>query len=331
MSPAIEILWWCMAIAGFCASAVFSGLETGVYSLNRVRLHLRSDLGHRSARLLYPMVRRPERILITLLVGNNIANNLATSSTGVLLQKAGWSTWQIVILDVIIVTPILFVFGETLPKDLFAAHADRLVYPFGRPLYALHRLFTWIGLLPLIALFSNVVMRVLGSKQRVQPFQPRLQVQTLVQQEGLGTGLLSDVQSEMIERVLTLNKRRLRDEMVPWSQVITIDADASPAAVWDLADEQSRSRYPLADKQGQVVGIVSVYDALRYTRQTCPPLRQLAKPAITMDADKPLRAALLDLRKAGVAMAIVTSQGKPVGIVTMKDLVEPITGELSSW
>ena len=144
MSLTMEIFWWCCCFAGIAATGLLAGLETGVYSLNRVRLHLKFDEGDRAARALYPMVRKPERLIATLLIGTNVATNLATSSTGILLESTGLSTWQIIVADVLIVTPVLFIFAETLPKDLFAAHADRLVYPFSRPIRWLTTLFTWI-------------------------------------------------------------------------------------------------------------------------------------------------------------------------------------------
>ena len=168
--------------------------------------------------------------------------------------------------------------------------------------------------------------------KQVNPFHPRVQVQTLVTQEGVGLGLLSEMQSELVERVLSMKSLYVRDEMIPWQDVVTVKTDTEPQAIWQLAQKQSRSRYPLLDDAGGVVGVVNLYEVLLHEVTKCPPLAEFAEPVLTMKADLPLRDALATLQRAKVALAIVVGDaGKPVGIVSMKDLVEPITGELQSW
>jgi putative hemolysin len=118
--------------------------------------------------------------------------------------------------------------------------------------------------------------------------------------------------------------------MVPWGEVIKVKADDAPAVLWDLAERTSVSRFPVIEG-GAVIGVVSLYDALQHDRAACPPIRQLARPAMRLDAGMPLRPALMQLQTGHAAMAIVTERDKPLGVVTVKDLVEPITGELASW
>ena len=329
---ALELtLWMPLMFLGFMGSALFSGLETGAYSLNRVRLQIYHHQHNRAAHILRKNLDRPTQLLTTLLIGNNITNYIGTASLAVILESRGLSDWSTILLNTLIVTPILFVFGETLPKDLFAAFSDRLMYRLADVLEWSRRLFTWTGLVPLIGAFSHGVMVALGQGDKIQPFHPRRQVQALVK-EGVGYGLLSDDQSAMVERVLGLGNVHVGDEMVQWDQVITIASDAPPEKIWELADRTSHSRFPVVNAEGDTVGVINVMRALPYGKENCPPIQKLMRPVTTLAQTLPIRRGLSELQHKRAAIAVVVDErSKPVGIVTVKDLVETITGELASW
>lgn len=330
MTTTSIIFWTLLMLVGFAGSALYSGLETGAYRLNRVRLEIYHHQQHRTAHTLHWLINHPTELLTTLLIGNNLTNYLGTAALAVILESRQYSDWQVVVLNTAIVTPVLFVFGETLPKDLFAAFADRLMYRLTPVLEWSRRAFKWTGLVPVIALVTRGVMALIGARGDVGVFHPRRQVEVLVK-EGVGYGLLSDDQSAMVARVLGLASRRVRDEMTPWAQVLTVDIDASAETLWERADRTSRSRFPVLE-QGRVAGVVHVLDALRHGRERCPSIRELMQPPVTLAANLPLRRALAELQRRKSALAIVTDDaGEPLGIVTVKDLVEPITGELASW
>ena len=331
MTATMLTFWLLVMLAGFCGSALYSGLETGAYSINRVRLEIRHHQRSRAAILLRDMLDNPTKLLTTLLIGNNITNYMGTYALAFILEGYNYSDWQAVLLNTVIVTPILFVFGETLPKDLFAAHADWLMYRLARVPQWSRRLFTWTGLVPLIDVLTRQMMKWFGGDGHVRPFHPRRQVEVLVK-EGVGYGLLSDDQSAMVARVLDLGSRRLTDEMTPWADVLTVRVDDELDVLWDLADRTSRTRFPVLDDSGAVVGVVSVMEALRRGRGACPAIREMMRPVIYLKPDLPLRRGLSELQKRGSAIAVVTENGaQPVGVVTAKDLVEPVTGELSTW
>ncbi|MEE9212896.1 MAG: CNNM domain-containing protein [Phycisphaeraceae bacterium] len=330
MSGLEAILWWMLLVVGLAGSALYSGLETGTYRLNRVRLHVFEQQRVTAAIRLARLVARPGTLLTTLLIGNNITNYLGTASLTVILASRGLGDWQIIATNVLILTPILFVFGETIPKDLFAAHSDKLMYRFSGPLLLSQRLFTVMGLLPVIEWLTRLAMRITGTHQGLATIHPRRKVEVLVQ-EGVGYGLLSPEQSAIVERVLDLSGRQVRDEMVPWSRVMTLSVQDGPDRLRALADSTPRSRFPVLDAAGELVGVVNVTDALLHRRDQCPPIEQLMTRPVTLDADTPLRTALSQLQTGHQPLAVVTDRDRPVGIVTVKDLVEPITGELANW
>ncbi|MEM8738325.1 MAG: CNNM domain-containing protein [Planctomycetota bacterium] len=322
--------WVSLMLAGFAGSALFSGMETGMYTINRVRLQVLADRGRRRAVALRRLAEKPATLLATLLIGNNLANYLGTAGLAVLLEAMELSDWQSILLNTLIVTPVLFVFGETLPKDTMAAHSDRMMPPLAGVLTVSRWLFTLTGVVPLVRLFSAGVMRLIGQPGGDAAYAPRKRVEMLVR-EGVGYGLLSDEQSAIVDRVLRLGGRRVRQEMVAWSDVVRVRLDDPPAKLWELADRSSRSRYPVADHTGAVVGVVDLFDVLLHERDRCPAVGKLMKPVETIEADAPLRRALERFQKQGTGLAVVIEGGRPAGVVTVKDLVEPITGELNSW
>ncbi len=331
MSGAALFCWALLALIGFAGSALYSGLETGAYSLNRIRLHVMTHRGSRAANTLQDLLARPTVLLTTLLIGNNITNYLGTASMGVILESRGLGDFEAVLLNVLIVTPILFVVGETLPKDLFAAHSDRLMYRLAPVLSFSRRLFTYTGLAPLIGLFSGALMKAIGQDPRVPAFHPRRQVGVLVR-EGVGYGLLSQEQSAIVDRVLGLSGRNVRGEMIPWPRVEKIGLHDDTTMIWRLAQRSTHAHVPVLGRRGEVVGVLRVMDALLHGQDNCPPIGELIKPAQMIGQDTPVREALSRLQRHTAGLAIVTGQaGQPVGVVTVKDLIEPITGDLAQW
>lgn len=324
--------WSVAAAVGILLSALYSGMETGAYSLNRVRLQVLHHERERSAHMLHRLVQNPVVLLSTLLIGNNVANYIGTAGIAVLLEYAGFNEWQMVVLNVLIVTPLLFVFGETLPKDLFAAHADKLMYRLAWVLRASEQLYKWTGLVPLVTLFSAAMMRMTGGGSKAVVFHPRRMVGQLVR-EGVGQGLLSDEQSAIVERVLELSDRQVKQEMIPWNKVVHVKASDDADRIWELAHTTSFTRFPVIDDAGSVVGVLNVFDGLMEGREKCPTVGEIMRPAYTLSPQTPLRASLrrLQEQRRGMAVIINPETKKPVGVVTIKDLVEPITGELASW
>ena len=319
--------YWLMIVLGLTGSALYSGLETGSYSLNRVRLQIFKQKGRHAAQVLGRLIESPATLLGVLLIGNNVTNYVGTAGVTLLLEDAGLSDWQVVVANVLIVTPLLLVFGEILPKDLFAAHSDALMYKFSGFLRWSTHLFRWTGLLFVVRVFGGGA----GAGGGRTGLQPRRQVMRMVR-EGAGSGLLSEEQLAIAQRVLELNERTVGGEMVAWDRVVTVGVDSTAQEVWELANRTSHARVPVIDARGQVVGVLSVTDVLLHDREHCPPIAELMNPDVTrLERDTPLRSGLAALQVGRPRVAIVTDGGRPVGIVTIKDLIEAITGELMSW
>lgn len=314
-------------LAGIILSAVYSGLETGLYTINRVRLDVRRASGSAAARRLSAVVARPARMLAVVLVGNNIANYLASYGAARMLSDTELTPWQAIGVNTLVLVPLLFVFGEILPKDLFRAQTDRWTYACAPIFWWSDRLMTVTGLVPLVALMGRVASSVLGSEQDVRP-SPRQQFGLLFR-EGLGSGAVSAEQASLADRALAMRELTVRSEMVPWHRVQRLADGVSPERRTTVLRTTKCTRLPVLDNAGRVRGVLGAIDGLLEPEAATEDLLQ---EVMTIDADMPVRDALQELRRAGGAMAIVAApSGRPVGVVTLKDLVEPLVGDLAAW
>ncbi len=341
MTTMTLVFWGGLALMGFLGSALYSGLETGCYRTNRIRLQIRVDHGDRRARVLQHLINRPTLLLSTLLVGNNVANYLGTASLGVILESQPLKSWQVALLNTAIVTPILFIFGEVLPKDLFDRWADKLTLKLARVLQASRWVFTVTGFVPLVRGFSAVMISLLHNRKTLEVLHPRRSFSMLVR-ESVGYGVISDEQSALAQRVLTLSQRTVEDEMVPWDQAVTVGISEPVDRLWEIADRTGRSRVVVIDSIDAnnpdapvaVKGIVNLTDALLRGREQCPSIATLMQPAPEVSPHQSVRAALKRLQSEAIGLALVVDPAAPhipVGLVTVKDLIETLTGELAVW
>ncbi len=324
-----QSFWGLLLMLAIMLSALFSGLETGFYTLNRVRLHLRSTQpgsGATTANLL----KKPNQLLGTLLIGTNLSNYLASFSLVALIHDTRLTEWQQIGIETAVLTPILFIFAEVLPKNIFANFADLLTYPFARSLRIVQCILLATGLLSLINLISTITLKALKVSNNTRYLTSRRDISQLFK-EGIEKGLISDYQSDIIDRVLHPTQRTVKDVMVDWKDVQTMHLGQPPEAVWALADRVPWSRFPLLNHEDTPIGLLNVYTVLVHDPDSCPALDQLMLPLPHLPINQSLRDALITLQKEYSAMGLVIDNDKPVGIITHKDLVEPITGELDIW
>ena len=318
-----------IAFLGIAASAIASGTETGIYVLNRVRLAVRAGRGEKRALRLRAEVRRPESLLSTLLLSNNIANYAGSLGVAAILNQQDLGPFTVVVLNTLLVVPLLFIFGETLPKDLFRTRADSWVYVMAMPLKIARWLFTMIGLVPLLDVIARFGAKLLGGSSGLE-LGPRSRMAMLLRESVLAGGLTSD-QVSLADRVLAMEHLTVATEMTRWSGVVKIKASDGSAGLAAAPGRTQRSRLPVVDGRGQVQGMVNVLDTLL---DPDAKLEDILKPVPRFPANTRVLDALEQLRRDREPMAIVVSAdggGSPIGLVTLKDLVEPMTGDLAAW
>ena len=327
MSTAEVIVAGGLAIGAVIVSAIFSGMETGVYTLNRVRLTVRSAHGDRRAARLRHELGHQNRTLSILLIGTNAASYLVSYAVARLLHGWALNDWTLILLEAVALTPLLFIFAETLPKDLFRTHADYWMYTLSSVLVISKWTFRLCGLLPIVQFAALLVARMLGTSSP-DAVSARQRISHLVK-EGVSTGVLSESQTTLVDRALAMRSRTIESEMIPWNRVATVHRDAERPQRETLIRHRNFTRMPVVDDQGRVVGILSSLDALLAPDE---PTAALMSEPVTFSGRAPVRDALRTMRLARRKMAVVTSmEGSPRGLVTLKDLVETVTGELGAW
>lgn len=325
----VEVAFFAIvAAAGVLAAGLLAGLETGMYRLSRVRLSIRASRGDRGAKRLAAEYARPRRLLATLLVGNAIAGWFASFGTSQVFDALGYGVLTAVVLDLVVLVPVVFLFGEVLPKDLFRVHADRWMPRYAGLLAILRRLLCWTGIVPLVAGIGALAVRVFGRAASEDAIGARARVASLLA-EGVGAQGLSEMQLGFADRVFTMRGITVGQEMRPWRDVAWISAGASPDERARIFSRSGASRLPVVETSGRVVGIVSAIDHMaRSVEQTAALLRTtvLVAPAT------PALEVVGIMRRERVQLVIVAdSPERPLGIVTMKDLVEPLVGDLAAW
>lgn len=319
-------------------SAIFSGLETGIYRLSRLRLRLDAERGGLRYIMLSKAMRDGHGLLLSLLVANNLANYLATSSVTYLFLAAVASERMAELLATLVTAPLLFVFAESTPKSVFLYRADVLTAFFAPLLFVTHRALTWCGVVPLLKLVSQLFGRLIGSpvpsKTMITSAQSH-QVKAILR-DTHEEGILSPVQTEIIDRIIKIPGLRLAAVMVALSQVQSVAMRCNRATLLDRLRRHALTRLLVWDgDSANIVGYVNIYDALG-SNEEFESLEAFLKPVRELDANTPVIDTIDIMRREQLKIVLVTrarrgARRTPIGIVTMKDLVEELLGELAEW
>jgi putative hemolysin len=311
-------------------SACFSASETAFFSLSRVRvqtLKRESMIGRRIASLL----ERPRRLIISILMGNEIVNIAASSIfTGamvVLLED------RLVWLIPILMTILLNLFGEITPKSIAARIPERMSWFLALPIFSFTKLIFPIRWVVLV--IANAVLALIGGRNRVQGnILMEDEYLTLVE-AGVEEGELDATEKAYIKNIFEFHDRTVGEITVPRTDMKCWQSDLPMSEVIKLVRSAPHSRIPIYQgDRDHILGILYVKDFLRLSQQeevvTDQPLAKelLRKPLYVPEGMK-LDALFRQFRQGRTHMAIVADEyGGVAGLVTMTDLLEEIFGEI---
>lgn len=322
------VLWPAVFVFHVALVGIFTGLETGIYVTNKVRLELHAEAGYPAACRLAGMLTRPNRLLADLLIGTNICFYVATFAVSAMFLEAGY-VHSVEWLTLAVTTPLFFAVGDSIPKNVYRRLGERIVYPLMGVLTWADRLFRVTGLNLLVRLFSEGLLRLAGHKPQAETSLLGHEGLAAVLVEGHAVGMLSQSQAQMAEKVMHIGQVHVRDVYIPLAQAVTVPAGTSRAAFLDLVGRHDYRRYPLL-ACGQVAGVVDIFDLLSDERDG--PIDKWAFEPIVLAASLPLAEAIFTLQRSRRSLAVVADEaGRHVGIVTVKDLVEEIVGDLAEW
>jgi CBS domain containing-hemolysin-like protein len=320
-------------VAGIVLAGFFSGYETGVYCLNRARLRLRLEQGSRSARGVDALIANMQQLVGTTLVGTNVALYAASAAVTELLVRTRIHTARPQLYATIIIAPLLFIFAEVLPKNYSRKNADDFAYRYYRAIY----FFYWLLYAPTLIVtgIGRALSAVLG--RRAEHERQALDESEILFyiSEGLEAGQISPFQSLAARNVFALTTKALRQIMVPLERVAAVPETATIAQVKAIVAQKRLSRLPVyRDNPANVIGKIHVLE-LPFRGADNETVAPYVHPVIKMPEDSPIDAALTRLQAARSHMAIITAtdaaDAPATGIVTLKDIVEEIVGELRVW
>ncbi|RRU72675.1 HlyC/CorC family transporter [Stutzerimonas xanthomarina] len=311
-------------------SAFFSSSETGMLSLNRYRLRHQAKEGHRGAQRASELLAHPDRLLGTILVGNNFVNILASSIATVLAMQL-WGEAGIAIATIGL-TIILLIFGEITPKTLAALRPEVVAYPVSLPLKLLQKV-----LYPLVAMLgwvSNGLLKLLGVdlSNKGNDSLSTEELRSVVRESG--TDLPLNRQS-MLLGILDLERVTVDDIMIPRNEVTGIDLDDDLESIIGQLRTTPHTRLPVFRNDiNQIEGIVHMRQIARllsHDQLTKESMLEACNEPYFVPENTPLSTQLLNFQKQKRRIGIVVDEyGDVRGIVTLEDILEEIVGEFSN-
>jgi CBS domain containing-hemolysin-like protein len=316
MSISFQLFAVVLCIAG---EAFFSGMETGVISIRRLRLRHRLKQGDAAARLLAYFLEEPDRLLGTTLVGTNLCV-VVSSVLWANLIPDGWGIAGRSAMTLGL-TVILLLFGEFIPKAWFQARPYARSARFAGPLQL-----AWIVFRPVGAAATWLAGLIIPgrntARQDLCALANRGELKLLVA-EGEQYGVLTEEEREMIHRTVELGEKPVRALMMPMERIVSVSTAATADEFLALARERDFSRFPVRDPaSGRFTGIVAVLDAM--ARERIDVLKAMTRP-VFIPADTPADEIMPMLRQARQSMGLVTDeQNEVIGLVTTDDVLRQV-------
>jgi CBS domain containing-hemolysin-like protein len=317
-----------LVLVGVVASAFFAGAETGLISLNRVRLRHEVERKNRRATILNGFVENSERLLGTTLFGTNLANVLVGVYASALATRLfGSGNFWVEFATAVVASALLLVLGEIVPKTLFRHYSHRLCMTIADALNAI----AWLcaPMVSFVGFVMHLFVRVGGGAEAPKSFFVTREELKHLAREGEAGGALTADEREMIDGVFDFPYKTVYDVMVPMSKTVTATRDVPVAEVFGLSQRTGFARFPVRDGE-KIIGVVNVYAILFENTgsavRTAGDLMQ--KPQLVASTERVNRV-LPVLRASRNPICIVVSpEGKHVGIVTIEDIVEEIVGDV---
>jgi CBS domain containing-hemolysin-like protein len=314
-----------IAIVCLVATMFFSAAEMAFIAANRLKLRHLAEEGHAGARRYLESFRHPERFLSTAMMGVTVAHIVASSAaTSGLLPRLGPGAPALVTL---ILTPVMLVIGEVIPKAAAREWATGLILRIYRPL-------TWVAVLlhPLVAVANaivGVILRAFGQRSAdSRTFVSREELKVLLQMEP-GEADVTTQEAEMIDKIFDLGDTTVREIMVPLVEVAAVPDTASPADAVALMQERGFSRLPIfRQRVTNLVGVVTAMDLLRRGAGAGSVEELMRQPSYVPET-KRIDDLLREMQRGRIHLAIVVDEyGGSTGVVTLEDIVEQIVGEI---
>ena len=321
-----------IALAGLLVmSAFFSASETGLMTLNRYRLRHLAREGHRGAMLVDSLLRRPDRLLGLILLGNNLVN-FGAASVGAVIALRLMGELGLAVAPIVL-TPLVLIFCEVAPKTLAALHPERIAYPAAYLLVALGKVlnpFVWI-----INRIANALLAVIGirAERAADDAISREELRTVVIEAG---GIIPRRHQRMLLSILDLEQVTVDDIMVPRNEIAGLDLNKSPVEIVETLYNSQHTRLPVY--RGNIDGIVGILHARRLPRILkdraefdVQQLENILQEPYFVPLGTHLQNQLVNFQRTRQRSALAVDEyGVIQGLVTIEDILEEIVGKFTT-
>jgi putative hemolysin len=325
----IDIIYIVLFVICIFASAFFSVAEIAFVSLQRFKLEHMLSKNVKGAKTVESLVKRPERLLSTILLGNNFFNTAAAAiGTTLIVNSIGPKG---VVIATIVVTILLLVFADTLPKTTAAHHAETISIRLGGVIKIISLIF--MPVVTILSWISTVFGKIIGAHTIGGALVSPEEIRTMIN-VGSRDGTVQKDEAEMLHKVFEFGDRPAREIMVPRTEVIWVEQGTRISDFFTLYAEHPLNRYPVFEGSlDNVVGILSAKDVLmslaKGTCETEKPINDLIRPAWFSPEGKRIGELLTEMRDKNYHMCIIVDEyGGTAGMVTLTQLVEEIVGDV---
>ncbi|WP_243637935.1 hemolysin family protein, partial [Natrarchaeobius oligotrophus] len=316
-----------IALSGF-----FSSSEIAMFNLPKHRLEGMVEDGIEGSALVKELKDDPHRLLVTILVGNNIVN-IAMSSIATAVLSIHFGGLLGVILATFGITAIVLLFGESVPKSYAVENTESWAIRISKPLKGTEYL-----LFPLIVLFDYLtrqVNKLTGSTGAIEsPYVTRDEIQEMIE-SGEREGVLEEEEHEMLTRIFRFNNTIVKEVMTPRLDMTAVPKDAEIDEAIETCIQSGHARIPVYEGSlDNVQGVVHIRDLVRdlnygETDGDDLELADLIQPTLHVPESKNVDELLTEMRENRMHMAIVIDEfGTTEGLVTVEDMIEEIVGEI---
>ncbi|WP_394346238.1 hemolysin family protein [Halorussus ruber] len=311
-------------------SAFFSSSEIAMFSLANHRVDALVEDKVPGADTVDELKSDPHRLLVTILVGNNIVNIAMSSiATGVLALHL--TQGQAVAVATFGITALVLLFGESAPKSYAVENTESWALRIARPLKL-----SEYALLPLVVLFdylTRVVNKVTGGRSAIETsYVTRDEIQNMIE-TGEREGVIEEDEREMLQRIFRFNNTIAKEVMTPRLDMTAVPKTASIDEAIETLVQSGHERVPVYEGSlDNVIGVIHIRDLVReqtYGENPDLELDDVIQPTLHVPESKNVDELLTEMRENRMQMVIVIDEfGTTEGLVTMEDMVEEIVGDI---
>jgi len=310
-------------------SAFFSSSEIAMFSLARHRVDSLVSDDVPGAQVVAELKSDPHRLLITILVGNNIVN-IAMSSIATGLFAIYLSQGQAVLAATFGITTLVLLFGESAPKSYAVEHTESWALRIARPLK-----YSELALLPLVVVFdylTRVINRVTGGRSAIETtYVTRDEIQNMIQ-TGEREGVIEEEEREMLQRIFRFNRTIAKEVMTPRLDMTAVPKDADLDEAIETCIQSDHERIPVYEGNlDNIIGIVTLRDLIREKDygEGQSDLTDVVQPTLHVPESKNVDELLEEIQDNRMRMVIVIDEfGTTEGLITLEDMVEEIVGDI---